>query len=185
METHLQLLCTLLIIVLIYLSKKTDGNSNDVLVVKQSERLTVELGGSVTINCTFEADYNTYSVTWFLGCENKSNLLDHPCYKHRVRFDNNKRQVIISNLTESDSGMYCCNVEVANGKKGAGNGTRVEVKQRQCPEAEENNPTACIIQYSFLGFEACIIVILLALLLKYHLQSATGRAGIGERPSVC
>ncbi|KAE8585360.1 hypothetical protein XENTR_v10021289 [Xenopus tropicalis] len=33
---------------------------------------------------------------------------------------------------------------------------------------------ACIIQYSFLGFEACIIVLLLALLLKYHLQSSAG-----------
>ncbi|OCT67900.1 hypothetical protein XELAEV_18039198mg [Xenopus laevis] len=128
----MQQLCSLVVLAIFYLPIFVDGSSNDVLVVKQPEHLTAELGGSVTINCTFEADYNTYSVMWFLGCENKSNLLDHPCYKHRVRFDNKKRQVIIFNLTESDSGMYCCNVEVANGKKGAGNGTRVEVKQRQC-----------------------------------------------------
>uniref|UniRef100_A0A803K4S7 Ig-like domain-containing protein n=1 Tax=Xenopus tropicalis TaxID=8364 RepID=A0A803K4S7_XENTR len=103
-----------------------------IYIQKVSAATSLEHAGSVTLNCTFDAEHNTYSVTWFLGCENKSNLVDHPCYKHRVQFDNNKRQVTISNLTETDSGTYCCSVEVANGKRGAGNGTRVEVKQRQC-----------------------------------------------------
>ncbi|XP_041428823.1 uncharacterized protein LOC121397053 [Xenopus laevis] len=174
METQLQLLCTFFLLALLQLSEKTNGsnNNNDVLKVEQPERLTAEVGGSVTINCTFVNKNYAFSVTWSV-CEEATDLKNHSCFKQRVWFEDEYHRIItISNLTENDSAKYCCSVESSN-KKEAGKGTIVHVMQKQCATETWTKEKWLIIQYIVIGFEAFVIILLLALLKRAHIQNSS------------
>ncbi|CAH2314384.1 programmed cell death 1 ligand 1-like [Pelobates cultripes] len=119
---------------------------------------------SVTINCTFKTQGSSFSVRWYLGCDNGTPFDNSPCYQNRTSFQNLNRQLILSNVTESDSGTYCCHVELANGKTGNGTGTRLEVSPVQCDSVNKSSNSSIL--YSVIGFEACVIIILLAALIK-------------------
>ncbi|CAH2314386.1 tyrosine- phosphatase non-receptor type substrate 1-like isoform X3 [Pelobates cultripes] len=110
-------------------------NAKDSLVVEQSLAVKIEVRTSVTINCTFKTQGSSFSVRWYLGCDELTPLETLTSYRNRVSFQNLNRQLTLSNLTESDSGTYYCHVELANGKTGTGNGTRLEVSPRQCNSA--------------------------------------------------
>eukprot|EP00079_Xenopus_tropicalis_P038116 XP_017951887.1 PREDICTED: uncharacterized protein LOC105948081 [Xenopus tropicalis] len=138
------------------------------MVVKQPELLTAEVGGSVTINCTFDKS-DAVSVTWSV-CEEGIDLKKHSCYKHRVRFeDKYHREITITNLTENDSAKYCCIVE-SNNKKTSGNGTMVKVTAKTCPKETEIQRKWLII---IIAFEASVIVLLLALLITARVQNGS------------
>ncbi|CAH2314385.1 natural cytotoxicity triggering receptor 3-like isoform X1 [Pelobates cultripes] len=139
--------------------------AEDLLVVEQPAVIESITGTSVTINCTFRTQGLSFSVRWYLGCDKSTPLETLPSYRHRVTFQNLNRQLTLSNLTESDSGTYYCHVELANGKMGTGNGTRLEVSPRQCNSGNEKEPDAVIL-YGVIGLETCVIIILLAALTK-------------------
>ncbi|XP_075042038.1 uncharacterized protein LOC142101484 [Mixophyes fleayi] len=170
-------------------SFKIDGNKN--LVVTQTKVHKAAAGESVTTTCSFVTSYPSYTVRWTLGCDNRVYLSDQPYYKHRIRvssLESNQTKhglgmsevqtsITIANLTENDSGTFCCHVELARGEKGTGDGTRLEVTPRsytEDPNRRLEMEKEIFILYIIAGIEAFLIVILFAAVIKYRLQGSPG-----------
>ncbi|XP_075117090.1 olfactory receptor 6C1-like [Leptodactylus fuscus] len=94
------------------------------------EFLFARSGDNVNMNCTASFPTTPFSVFWTLDCDDPTLLGDHQLYKGRVIFRFLSRRITIENVTERDSGMYCCHVETADGKRYPGNGTWLEVTKR-------------------------------------------------------
>ncbi|XP_053545556.1 uncharacterized protein LOC128636587 [Bombina bombina] len=153
-----------------FLSYK-DGKGHNNVLVEQPALIEVEAGKSVTINCTFKAESQHYSVIWSLGCSNRSPIHSEVCYRQRVTLLRN--QITIFNLTENDSGTYCCHVDLYGGYQGTGNGTRIVVTQRgKQNHADSKRQDTKYILYSIIGFEFCIIIALLVFVINNRLQGS-------------
>ncbi|XP_066435950.1 uncharacterized protein [Eleutherodactylus coqui] len=162
------------------------GNDQNQLVVTQQEMVKAESGGSVNISCSSMALYPVYSVEWTLGCNLTTSLTDLPYFQYRVKLFTTdpvqapqspqvptyeiKATLTIINLTENDSGRFCCHVMLGGGKKGTGNGTRLEVAPRSCPAGQKDQGSLpkLYILYAVVGAEACIILILIAVVMRYR-----------------
>ncbi|XP_069602608.1 immunoglobulin superfamily member 6-like [Ranitomeya imitator] len=160
------------------------GAVQEGLVVTQPENMTAEVGKSVTINCSFTSESPSYSVTWSIGCIITQNLQYNPCYQRRVNISfqdavqtphkskeptyEGKTTITINNLTENDSGKFCCHINSVS-KTGTGTGTRLEVTRKSCFSGREHQaPLKMYIFSAVIGAEACVIVILIAVVIRNH-----------------
>ncbi|XP_072286887.1 uncharacterized protein [Pyxicephalus adspersus] len=140
------------------------------IMVKQPALITAELGGNVTIECNVTTSISSYAISWTLGCE-MGQLVNKSC---RVTFKSLNHLITISNLAESDSGIYCCLIETTEGKLIKGNGTRLKVtmtpSSKSITEATEDangaRPEQVDILYMVIGLLICVIIVLLAVLIK-------------------
>ncbi|CAN2390966.1 hypothetical protein PRIEUP_LOCUS1003, partial [Pristimantis euphronides] len=161
------------------------GNGQKHLVVTQQEMVTAEAGGSVTMSCVFTAMSPKYSATWTLGCSPDALPLQGlPCFQHRVNISTQDpvqtlygldvhsyeitTAMTIINLTENDSGTFYCHIKMADDKTGTGNGTRLEVTPRSRPADKEDQEKSPSILYAVVGAEACVIVILIAVVIRHR-----------------
>ncbi|XP_073405491.1 uncharacterized protein [Dendrobates tinctorius] len=160
------------------------GAVQEGLVVTQPENVTAEAGKSVAITCSFTSKFTAYSVTWSIGCNSTENLQNSPCYKHRVNISfpdavhipqssqvptyEGKTTITIYNLVENDSGRFCCHIR--SGRKTAtGNGTRLEVTPGSSSAGKPDQEIwKKYIPYAFIGAEAFVIVILIAVVIRNH-----------------
>ncbi|XP_075440313.1 natural cytotoxicity triggering receptor 3-like [Ascaphus truei] len=147
-----------------------DGSGDLGLTVEQPAIIRAEAGDSVTMNCTFGIEKSHYTVTWSLDCGDLPPLESSPCYQNRVTVQSNYREITIVNVTENDSGTDCCRVEAFGGRKGIGNGTRVEVTKRQPVAVSRDGERKCFILLGVVGFETCVVIALLAVLIKSRLR---------------
>ncbi|XP_075440306.1 natural cytotoxicity triggering receptor 3-like isoform X2 [Ascaphus truei] len=145
-----------------------DGSGDLDLTVEQPAIIRAEFGDSVTMNCTFGIEKSHYTVIWSLDCGDLPPLESSPCYRNRVTFQSNHREITIVNVTENDSGTYCCRVEAFGGRKGIGNGTRVEVTKRQ-PGRDCNMGILWLSMEILHIFFLIILIILLSILIKHSL----------------
>ncbi|XP_077148631.1 uncharacterized protein LOC143809447 [Ranitomeya variabilis] len=160
------------------------GAVHERLVVTQPENVTAEAGKSVTINCSFTSKFTAYSVTWSIGCNSTENLQNSPCYQHRVNISfpdavqipqssqvstyEGKTTITIHNLMENDSGWFCCHIR-SGPDTGTGAGTRLKVTPRSSSSGEPNQEIwKMYILYAVIGAEACVIVILIAGVIRNH-----------------
>ncbi|XP_018420261.1 PREDICTED: uncharacterized protein LOC108793732 [Nanorana parkeri] len=97
-------------------------------IVEQPPFIIAEKESSVTIECKVSSLSSSFSVFWTLGCEERR-LVGK---ESRVTYESLNRVITISNLTEFDSGIYCCLAETVEGKLVRGNGTRLEVTKTSC-----------------------------------------------------
>ncbi|XP_053330074.1 uncharacterized protein LOC128503904 [Spea bombifrons] len=141
------------------------GNKSS-LMVEQPAIIRTEAGTSVTFNCTVKTESPSYNIRWRLGCQDGVWLEESPCHRDRVSYQHRRQQLTINNLTESDSGTYCCHVEGANEMNVSGNGTRLEVSPRSCLSDIEHTNGNSFILPGIVGVETCVIIILLAALVK-------------------
>ncbi|KAM4641995.1 uncharacterized protein O3C94_016355 [Discoglossus pictus] len=145
-----------------------DGTGDQGLLVEQPEHIIAEAGGSVTMNCNFDAGSKHFSVIWSIGCSNRTPFNTESCYKNRVITQ--QQQITIVNLTENDSGTYCCHVELYNRRRGVGNGTRLEVIRRPSQIQTGSSGKDLFIHHVVIGVESSIIIILLVVLIAYYLR---------------
>ncbi|XP_075178635.1 uncharacterized protein LOC142250367 [Anomaloglossus baeobatrachus] len=160
------------------------GSGHSRLVVTQPETVTAEDGESVTITCSFTSKFSAYSVTWTIGCNSTENLQHNPCYQRRVNISfpdavqtshssqvptyEGKTAITINKLTENDSGTFCCHIR-SGGKIETGAGTKLEVTLRASPEEKpQSEKWNEYIFYAVIGAEACVIVILIAVVIRNH-----------------
>ncbi|XP_073498526.1 uncharacterized protein [Phyllobates terribilis] len=156
------------------------------VVATQQENVTAEAGKSVTIICSFTSKFPAYSVTWSIGCNSTENIQNNPCYWRRVNLSfpdavqrpqnsevliyEGNTTITINNLTENDSGRFCCHI-TSGRKTGTGAGTKLEVTPRSfCTEQHDPEERNMYIFYAVIGAEACFIVILIAVVIKNHSQ---------------
>ncbi|XP_073494097.1 uncharacterized protein [Phyllobates terribilis] len=154
------------------------------LVVTQPEGVTADVGKSVTITCSFTSESPSYSVTWSIGCNSTENLRYNLCYQRRVNLSfpdavktpqnsevpnyEGKTTITINNLTENDSGRFCCHI-TSGRKTGKGAGTRLEVTPRSfSAEPQDQEQLTMYISYAVIGAEAFVIVILIAVVIRNH-----------------
>ncbi|KAG8552810.1 hypothetical protein GDO81_003082 [Engystomops pustulosus] len=123
------------VIFLIAALKMTAGQKNSTRV--RQPILKLRAGTSVTIKCPFSPDTSFFSVLWTYGFENE-HLSQHQYYRNRVTISNSSLEMTISDLTEEDSGIYCCQVE--SGKKIQAVGAIVEVIPTSGPSKEPGCP---------------------------------------------
>ncbi|XP_075692807.1 uncharacterized protein LOC142660041 [Rhinoderma darwinii] len=154
------------------------------LEVTQPEKVKAEAGESATITCTFMTTSPSYSATWSLGCDDTATLQNQPCYRRRVNISTTdpvvqtpqspqipvyemKTTVTITNLTENDSEKFCCHISTTIGEKGTGPGTRLEVTPKSSAgQQKQDTPLITYILYAVIGAEACVIIILIAVVIK-------------------
>ncbi|XP_075042013.1 uncharacterized protein LOC142101447 [Mixophyes fleayi] len=182
MSPYLQLCKLSLVFLLLHSVAQTDGKIN--LVVTQLEVHKAVTGESVTISCSFVSRSPPYIVRWSLGCDKSVLLCDLPYYKNRINVSTPidtkndltsyevQISITIANLTENDSGTFCCHVH-NHGEEGTGNGTRLEVTTRLYPSVQQDLVLKRFILYIIVGIETCLMLILSALVIKYCLQGSS------------
>ncbi|XP_075117089.1 uncharacterized protein LOC142185559 [Leptodactylus fuscus] len=159
--------------------RNLDVNGQNHLEVTQPEMVKAQTGESANITCSFMSATPSYFVTWTLGCNNSAlQLKDHPCFQSRIMVSspetpNNpqekKTMLTILNLTESDSGKFCCHVRTADKDTGSGQGTRLEIAPRSSSDEhkiQEMRLTLYIL-CAVIGAEACVIIILIILVVRF------------------
>ncbi|XP_072287330.1 hepatitis A virus cellular receptor 2 homolog [Pyxicephalus adspersus] len=118
--------------------------SKTVLDVKQPEVIAAEPGQSAAITCSFVYDSPSYTAKWTRGCDNSLPLTDPNHSNGRIKTTHRgssstesespccERYFIltIANVTENDSGTYCCHIQTAHGQDGVGLGTKLEITQK-------------------------------------------------------
>ncbi|XP_073405098.1 uncharacterized protein [Dendrobates tinctorius] len=146
--------------------------------------MTEEVGKSVTITCLFKSESPSYSVTWSIGCNSNQAIQDNPCYQRRVNISSpdavqtpynaqvntyqGNTTITINNLTENDSGTFCCHI-TSGRKNGTGAGTRLEVTRKSfCSVQQDQEQLKMYIFYAVIGAQACVIVILIAVVIRNH-----------------
>ncbi|KAM4019945.1 uncharacterized protein ACNLHF_000546 [Anomaloglossus baeobatrachus] len=131
--------------------------------------LEAEAGKSVTIKCPIEPDTSHFSLVWTLGCE-RENLAHQNQYENRTKLGELNMEMTITNLAEDDSGIYIC--QLNNGLKVVEAGVALEVTTTPDPSgddfADANENKTWSTTYIIVGLETCIIIILLAVLIKYR-----------------
>ncbi|KAG8552813.1 hypothetical protein GDO81_003085 [Engystomops pustulosus] len=173
------------------------GNGQKQLVVTQPKMLQATAGASVNISCSFISSDSSYTATWTLGCEATAiPLKDHLCFQHRVKFsvpasdqtasnsqapsdETQKATITIFNLTENDSGSFCCHIKTVLQKEmGSGTGTILEVTRKSIAavpsdDLKMSEKVKTYILYGVIGAETCVIIILLAVVIKHRLQGSS------------
>lgn len=147
-------------IVILYLAFHQSEGDNIRTVVDQPPFVYAQTGGSMTIECKVSFQSSSFSVFWTLGCEDKR-LIGK---EGRVTYESLNRVITISNLTEADSGIYCCLVETAEGKSARGNGTRLNVTKTSCSAPADTcycEKGALLLTVEILRVMALIILIIL------------------------
>ncbi|KAM4019582.1 immunoglobulin superfamily member 6-like [Anomaloglossus baeobatrachus] len=168
---------------LIIFSLWLTGTIQGRLVVTQPAMVKAEVGESVTITCSFTSEFPAYSVTWTIGCNSTEKLQNNPCYQQRVNISfpdavqtpdssqvptyEGKTAITINKLTENDSGTFCCHIKT-NKEPETGAGTRLKVTTRPSPKGKQNKEIKIYIFYAVIGAEACVIVILMAVVIRNH-----------------
>uniref|UniRef100_UPI00398E9DB9 uncharacterized protein n=1 Tax=Pristiophorus japonicus TaxID=55135 RepID=UPI00398E9DB9 len=101
-------------------------------IVQSPSSIHIFQGNSVTLNCTFSLK-GVGTTSWRKG--NTPLDFDSPQYKKRVTKPDEKAfklkkdaSIHIKNMTECESGMYYCEIEIMGQEKVVGNGTLVTVK---------------------------------------------------------
>ncbi|XP_073454006.1 uncharacterized protein [Aquarana catesbeiana] len=156
-----------LLLGLLHLILLTGGKNHT--SVEQPILITAEPENNVTIECKVTHQMHFAHVTWTLGCEGGQPIREGG----KVVYSSSKHKITIMNLTESDSGIYCCHVEIVDGKKARGKGTRLEVTNTSCSESTGLVDTGgdhhgqVNILYTVIGLLICVIIVLLAVLMKY------------------
>ncbi|XP_044162301.1 myelin protein P0-like [Bufo gargarizans] len=167
------LLHFLLIVHLTFSRSAVNGQKQ--VVVTQPEVVRAEAGGTVAITCSFASYIPSYSVTWTLGCNTSEKLQDLTCFQRRINISSPDPgqtphsphgepnyevnvTIIIINLTESDSGTFCCHVKTPN-MAGTGPGTRLEVTPRSIP-AEPIQAVCLLVEIIHI---ACLIILIILL----------------------
>ncbi|XP_066436085.1 uncharacterized protein [Eleutherodactylus coqui] len=166
--------------------RRTRGNDQNQLVVTQQEMVKAESGGSVNFSCSSTTPYPAYSMKWTMECNLTVSLTDLPYFQRRVKLLTPdpvqvtqspqvptyeiKATLTIINLTENDSGRFYCHIKSAGGKWRTGDGTRLEVAPRSCPAGQKDQGSLpkLYILYGVVGAEACIILILIAVVMRYR-----------------
>ncbi|XP_077338921.1 signal-regulatory protein beta-2 [Lithobates pipiens] len=166
------------------------------IVIRQQEFMTAKAGQSVTINCSFVYDSPSYTARWTRGCNHSVLLSDQTCYNGRISHsDVDPRNITtdsgplcckrystmtIFNLTENDSGIYCCHIQTAHGQKGDGTGTILKVIPKLQPDQVCNTTTpqmyedchvVFVVMESFRIICLIILIVLLGLTLKKICES--------------
>ncbi|XP_073498525.1 uncharacterized protein [Phyllobates terribilis] len=135
-----------------------------------------EAGKSVTIKCPIKPDTDHFALVWTFGFE-RENLHHQKHYENRTKLGKLNMEMTISNLTEEDSGIYFC--ELKKGSKAVESGVILEVIATPDPagdnfaEAKQNQTWHTI--YIIVGMETCIIIILLAVLIKCWFSGNSGK----------
>ncbi|XP_077315501.1 uncharacterized protein LOC143935450 [Lithobates pipiens] len=184
---------------LIFLHAVPPTDANAFINITQQEIMNVEAGQSVNITCSFVFDSPSFTAKWTRGCNHSVSLSDQTCYNGRISSNSDLTTesgtlcykinsiLTIVNVLEIDSGIYCCHIQTVRGQMGIGSGTRLEVIQRK--PIQEKNPTNENMQYilyAVVGVEACIILVLLIVVVKFcHKGSTQVVNQVFEDESVC
>ncbi|CAJ0967905.1 unnamed protein product, partial [Ranitomeya imitator] len=137
-------------------------------MMKYPEIIFATSGDDVNINCTMNFPLTPFSVFWTVECNDQKYLNDYQLYKDRLIFHFSSHQVTIQNVTVRDSGMYCCHVETADGKRQAGNGTRLEVTKK-LEESICKRDTLLLVMEVVRIFFLTVLIILLCIVIKKSL----------------
>ncbi|KAM4018883.1 uncharacterized protein ACNLHF_028284 [Anomaloglossus baeobatrachus] len=154
----------LYIIILCFLLFRAAGKEIQNLM-KYPEFIFARSGEDVNINCTMNFPLTPFTVFWTLDCNDQTYLSDHQLYKDRVIFHLSSHQITIQNVTVRDSGLYCCHMETADGKRQAGNGTWLEVV-KQLEESTCKRDTLLLVMEVVRILFLSVLIILLCVVIK-------------------
>ncbi|XP_033909163.2 natural cytotoxicity triggering receptor 3-like [Acipenser ruthenus] len=113
------------------------------IIVFQPPTVEVTEGEKAHLKCTFNStaeDSVTGSAIWKKGCETAKSLLEHDDQmKGRLEMANARdfktkhdASIYIHNVTERDSGIYYCELDLVSVGKLIGSGTYLNVKRLPC-----------------------------------------------------
>ncbi|XP_044162299.1 uncharacterized protein LOC122946623 [Bufo gargarizans] len=177
------LLLTVIILHLLF-SRATGGKIQN--MKKHPGYILTQSGDNVNINCPNDFPRSPFTLLWTLDCDDSTLLQDHPLYKGRVIFSSGKHQMTIQNVTEQDSRMYCCHLKAADGKIQAGRRIRLQVTNKlEDSLGHQETGHEKYILYTVIGAEAFVIIILIAVVIKWRPRglSRTEDQGLQSHPS--
>ncbi|XP_044124771.1 uncharacterized protein LOC122919673 isoform X2 [Bufo gargarizans] len=148
--------------------------------------ILTQSGDNVNINCTFKIPRTPFTLHWTLDCDDSTLLKDLPLYKGRVNFSSVIHQMTIQNVTEQDSRMYCFHVKTSDGEIQAGRGIKLQVTNKlEDSLGHQGTGHEKYILYTVIGAEAFVIIILIAVVIKWRPRglSRTEDQGLQSHPS--
>ncbi|XP_073494102.1 cell adhesion molecule CEACAM2-like [Phyllobates terribilis] len=136
------------------------------------ELLKTEAGTSLTMKCPIKPDTSRFSLVWTFGHEHE-NIAHHQRYKKRIKLGEFNMEITISNLTEEDSGIYFCQLKSVS--KSVVSGVILEVIATPDPAGPGKYHETWFILLIIVGLETCIIILLLAVLIKCRFSGNSGQ----------
>ncbi|XP_067865593.1 natural cytotoxicity triggering receptor 3-like isoform X2 [Heterodontus francisci] len=161
-----------------------NGLKGELKVFQSPAAINVTEGGSMQLNCTFEANQTVGRVVWRRASENMEMSDSNPFYQRRIvksgptLFAQKMIFIKIHNLTKMDSDFYYCEVEIQGIGVETGKGTQlivIDKKATDCPPLGVSIKDGIfpIMLRIFLGLFTVVIILLLSRL--YHQRKAIRR----------